>query len=182
MQVKRNLIYALCCPVTGEVHYVGKSTRGMIRPFSHLSKSHSKLIKEWVADLKIIGHIPHIKVLELIGSNQNIDERERYWIEKYKTDGNDLLNILLMKRKQKTEHKEIEQYQDLNETNYTENIGAFVRSRRKLQGLNQYEFARKAGVGLRFLRELEQSNKLTMRMDKVNHVLNMFGCRVGVIK
>jgi y4mF family transcriptional regulator len=45
---------------------------------------------------------------------------------------------------------------------------------RKAAGLTQVELANRAGVGLRFLRELEQG-KPTVRMDKVNQVLALFG-------
>ena len=50
----------------------------------------------------------------------------------------------------------------------------FVKNRRKLLGLTQEELAEKAGVGLRFIRDLEQG-KETLRMDKVNQVLALFG-------
>ncbi len=40
--------------------------------------------------------------------------------------------------------------------------------------------AEKAGVGLRFVRELEQG-KETLRLDKVNQVLKLFGSEVGVV-
>ena len=50
----------------------------------------------------------------------------------------------------------------------------FVKDRRKLLGLTQEELAEKAGVGLRFIRDLEQGKK-TLRMDKVNQVLALFG-------
>lgn len=50
----------------------------------------------------------------------------------------------------------------------------FVKIRRRKAGLTQEELAERAGVGLRFLRELEQG-KETLRMDKVNQVLKMFG-------
>lgn len=56
----------------------------------------------------------------------------------------------------------------------------FVKERRKLSGLTQPELAEKAGVGLRFLRELEQG-KETLRLDKVNQVLRLFGYQVGPI-
>ncbi len=49
---------------------------------------------------------------------------------------------------------------------------------RKSAGLTQAEMAERAGVGLRFVRELEQG-KPTARMDKVNQVLAMFGCELG---
>ncbi len=53
-------------------------------------------------------------------------------------------------------------------------ISRFVKERRKTLGLTQEDLAYKAGVGLRFVRELEQG-KATLRMDKVNQVLHLFG-------
>ncbi|MCD8307389.1 MAG: helix-turn-helix transcriptional regulator [Clostridia bacterium] len=53
-------------------------------------------------------------------------------------------------------------------------ISDFVKDERKKQGLTQAQFAAKAGVGLRFVRDLEQG-KETVRMDKVNKVLAYFG-------
>lgn len=50
----------------------------------------------------------------------------------------------------------------------------FVKRRRKQLGLTQVDLADRAGVGLRFIRELEQG-KQTLRMDKVNQVLALFG-------
>ncbi|HRD52818.1 MAG TPA: helix-turn-helix transcriptional regulator [Flavobacteriales bacterium] len=55
-----------------------------------------------------------------------------------------------------------------------EPLGKFVASRRKSLKLTQQELAAKAGVGLRFIRELE-GGKATLRMDKVNDVLHLFG-------
>lgn len=60
-------------------------------------------------------------------------------------------------------------------------ISEFVKQRRKSVKLTQEEFAQKTGVGLRFLRELEQGKK-TLRLDKVNQVLDMFGSEVGVVR
>lgn len=53
-------------------------------------------------------------------------------------------------------------------------LAAFVKQRRKLLQLSQPDLAAKAGVGLRFVRELEQG-KATLRLDKVNLVLRLFG-------
>ena len=60
------------------------------------------------------------------------------------------------------------------------NISDFVRKQRKLHGLTQVNLAKKAGVGLRFIRELEQG-KATLRMDKVNQVLHLFGKKLGSV-
>ena len=53
-------------------------------------------------------------------------------------------------------------------------IAAFVKKSRREAGLTQEEFAMRSGLGLRFVRELEQG-KETVRMDKVNIALAMFG-------
>ena len=53
-------------------------------------------------------------------------------------------------------------------------IGKFVKEERKKAGLTQEEFAMRSGLGLRFVRELEQG-KETVRLDKVNQALAMFG-------
>lgn len=55
------------------------------------------------------------------------------------------------------------------------NLAAFVKEKRNDLKLTQAEFAAKAGVGLRFVRDLEQG-KTTLRMDKVNQALALFGC------
>ena len=53
-------------------------------------------------------------------------------------------------------------------------ISEFVKRERKKAGLTQEEFALRSGPGLRFVRELEQE-KETVRLDKVNQALGMFG-------
>ena len=55
-------------------------------------------------------------------------------------------------------------------------IGEFVKQKRKEAGLTQEEFAMRSGLGLRFVRDLEQG-KETVRMDKVNQALAMFGMK-----
>ena len=55
-------------------------------------------------------------------------------------------------------------------------IGDYIKQERKKAGLTQEEFALRAGLGLRFVRELEQG-KETVRMDKVNQALSMFGMK-----
>lgn len=61
------------------------------------------------------------------------------------------------------------------------NLRLFIKQKRKELGLTQVDLAQKAGVGLRFVRELEQG-KETVRLDKVNQVLALFGCEVGVMR
>lgn len=61
------------------------------------------------------------------------------------------------------------------------NISVFIKQKRKEAGLTQKEFAIRSGLGLRFIRDLEQG-KETVRMDKVNQALAMFGMEVGPLK
>ena len=60
-------------------------------------------------------------------------------------------------------------------------IAEFIKAKRKQLKMTQPEIAERSGVGLRFIRELEQG-KQTARLDKVNQVLALFGSEVGVIK
>jgi y4mF family transcriptional regulator len=56
----------------------------------------------------------------------------------------------------------------------------FIKEKRNAVGLTQQELAEKAGVGLRFVRDMEQG-KETLRLDKVNQVLKLFGYRIGAV-
>ena len=57
-------------------------------------------------------------------------------------------------------------------------LSDFLKDKRKKLKLTQQQLAEKAGVGLRFIRDLEQG-KTTLRMDKVNQVLKLFGQKLG---
>ncbi|MFA9370439.1 MAG: helix-turn-helix transcriptional regulator [Labilibaculum antarcticum] len=59
-------------------------------------------------------------------------------------------------------------------------LSLFTKEKRKLLNLTQQDLADKAGVGIRFIRDLEQG-KLTLRMDKVNQVLHLFGQELGPV-
>lgn len=59
-------------------------------------------------------------------------------------------------------------------------MSKYVKTMRKQYNLTQMELSEKSGVGLRFVRELEQG-KQTLRLDKVNQILNLFGHEVGAV-
>lgn len=56
-------------------------------------------------------------------------------------------------------------------------LSRYVKEMRKQFGLTQIDLSQKSGVGLRFVRELEQG-KETLRLDKVNQVLALFGAQM----
>ena len=54
------------------------------------------------------------------------------------------------------------------------NLSSFIRFQRKKLGITQEELATKAGVGIRFIRELEKG-KASLQLDKIEQVLHLFG-------
>ena len=60
-------------------------------------------------------------------------------------------------------------------------LAKFLKAKRKTYNFTQEDLAAKAGVGLRVVREMEQG-KVTLRMDKVNQVLALFGAELGVVQ
>lgn len=60
------------------------------------------------------------------------------------------------------------------------NLIEFIKKQRKLNKMTQRELAEKSGVGIHFIRDLEQGKK-TLRMDKVNQVLALFGMELGPV-
>ena len=60
------------------------------------------------------------------------------------------------------------------------NIGKQIKALRKKATLTQEEFSKRVGVGLRFIRDLEQG-KSTVRLDKVNQVLEFLGHHLEIV-
>ena len=59
-------------------------------------------------------------------------------------------------------------------------LSVFVKAMRKQYNLTQVDLSEKSGVGLRFVRKLEQG-KQTIRLDKANQILNLFGYEIGAV-
>ena len=65
--------------------------------------------------------------------------------------------------------------------NKNNSIAVYVKEQRKKYQITQEEFSMKTGLGLRFVRELEQG-KNTLRLDKVIIALNFFGATIAVVE
>lgn len=175
----KRIIYALICPFTGDIHYIGKSIRNMTRPMQYIKKSHSNKIEKWVSDLKCLGQKPDIKILERVSLEDDLDERESYWLQKYLSKGEFLFNI--NKVSPILVNSKLEKFlQDLDLGDISD-ISFFIKERRKLVGLKQSDFADKAGVSLTVIRKIEQG-KININLVGLLQVLSMFGCRLGVVK
>ncbi len=68
----------------------------------------------------------------------------------------------------------------MSKTSPAGSLADTVRRMRKRLKLSQATASERAGVGLRFLRELE-AGKPTLRMDKVNAVLFLFSLQLGPV-
>ena len=68
----------------------------------------------------------------------------------------------------------------MHSTKQISSIATFVKNKRKELKLTQEDLSIKAGVGIRFIRELE-SSKETLKMDKINQVLRLFGHELGPV-
>lgn len=134
---------------------------------------------EWVDDLKKINHAPIVKILEHVAFDEDLDARERYWIQKEINKGSLLLNAFLVTPLLISHDLDYIINGKANDEYLR--IGRFVKEKRKRFNLTQPELAGKAGVGLRFVRELERGKK-TVQLDKVNKILALFGSTLGVIR
>ena len=62
-----------------------------------------------------------------------------------------------------------------------EHIGLKIKELRLRANLTQVELAKRIGIGLRFIRELERG-KPTIRLDKLNQVLKFFYYHIEIVK
>lgn len=174
--MEKRLIYALRCPFTNDVHYVGKTITGMIRPLSHLRTSHSDKIKEWVDNLKELLNKPIVEILEYVSPDMNLDAREKHWIHVMLNKGYVLLNsncatpIII--------NPNLDCFTDGDESNI-KHISVFIKKKRKDVGLTQEEFAYKTGMSLKVLRKIEQG-RTNVLLDSILLPLKMFGCTIDI--
>jgi hypothetical protein len=86
-------IYCLRDPLTGEVRYIGLTTKAKRRKWCHCSASNNKgrrRVNRWIMSLLDKGLEP---VFEMIEETSDLDGRERHWIAHYQASGCDLLNM-----------------------------------------------------------------------------------------
>lgn len=88
------IIYGLTDPRTGEVRYIGKSTKGLKRPQEHGRKGRSNgRCKNWLTSLDKIGLKCGIKVLECCETLDELSAAEVCWVRKGREVGWRLTNL-----------------------------------------------------------------------------------------
>lgn len=172
-----NLIYALYCPYTNNPVYIGKTNKGIDRPFMHIKeKSHSNKVNEWVKILKSEGKQPIVVILEHSCPEDLIFDKEHFWILNFQKKGYLLLNQTAI-----TPIIIANQQFDKNyiDDDYSE-IRIFIKAKRKQNNLTQKDLADKAGVGIRLIRDLEQGIKINFETNSLNQILHLFGAKLIV--
>lgn len=94
--MSQNFIYALKDPRTGEVRYIGMTTKGMARP-----KEHSKLARmgekthkaNWIRQLQALDLEYEIDALEKFTNSEALLRAEVGWITHYRKSGANLTNM-----------------------------------------------------------------------------------------
>jgi hypothetical protein len=177
--MENNLIYALYCPIHNKPVYVGQSSVGMKRPFEHIKeKSHSIKVHGWIKDLRQQGLEPILVILEHNFEDKYLNDKEQFWINKHLNQGCLLFNQNGVSPAfyQSTEF-------DIINADFLFEIRMFIKGRRKVLKMTQRELAEKAGVGIRFLRELEQGTKSNFNTASIEKVLMLMGnVRLSVVR
>ena len=162
-------VYRHINPITNQVFYIGKGTGD--RAYSRHGRSGPW--KEFVNFIEQKGLTYSIEIVNICESEFEAFEHERILIIEAVSKGSVLFNAQLRNSEQ-DKILLVDEGTYVKKWDRDNTIASFVRTKRKRVKLTQKEFAEKSGVGLRFVREIE-SGKPTVRMDKVNQVLLMFG-------
>lgn len=179
---EQNIIYCLKCPFTDEIHYVGKSTQGMLRPAQHLTNSHSLKIKEWVDDISTFGYTPKIEILEKNIHPEELSDKEIYWIAKCEKNGSRLLNKQYMTYAAIL-NDNISKMEDIEKhsSSLMKEVALAIKGRRKMLKITQPEFSSKLGIGLRWLRKVESGNNEVM-LNYLEKLLGSLGLKLSLEK
>ena len=173
-----NIIYGLYCPVTDRLHYVGKSSTNLFRPLSHMSRSHSPKIREWVNELKELGLKPEIKILEEVEFIEHLSDREKYWIQKSITEGCYLLNVALNTAKNlMTEEVRSYTYIPHHPNPYKE-LANVVKYERAKAGLTVEQLAEYTDLTPGFIHETENGKERMIKLEKTIQLLDFFNLKI----
>lgn len=94
--MKKGTIYALRCPLSGDIRYVGQTIKSVNRRLTEhkCDKRHNPYKINWINKLDNLGILDELKIEVLEECDEILlNDREKFWIEKIKQDGNKLVNL-----------------------------------------------------------------------------------------
>lgn len=155
-------VYALLEPSGDEIRYIGKSSNPARRLASHMSKSSSPAVREWIA---VVGR-PEVRILGTFTDETGALLSEQEWIKKLRVSGR-LLNVAI--------HEEPVS---------VERVPGFVgfgdrcRARRTELGITQLGLAHRAGVSQPCLSRAEAMNTGGLTAETAIRLARVLGVSV----
>lgn len=141
-----NIIYGLRDPRNDVYQYIGKSSVGNKRALSHLTKSHSIKVNEWIKTLSEMWLYPIVDIIEEMANVNDLLEREKYWINYYHIINPDLLNIYQVENSL----NKIRSDEDINEFNFLNKviykIPDILKRERLFRNISQSDLAAELNV------------------------------------
>lgn len=171
---QHNQIYLIQCPYTKVPVFVGTTMHDTIHDAIQdtiQDKESKQKVDTYIRILKSEGKEPTIIILEQNFKDILSIPKEQFWINYYTNKGNILLN-------QEGVHPQIFQSNKFNKVNDEDPLSEvrnYVMGRRKVLKMSQQELSQKSGVGIRFIRELEQGTKTNFNTDTLLKVLHLIG-------
>jgi len=189
--MNKYLVYALRSVRDQGYKYIGKSNSGLERPKTHLNYSHNESVRIWVEELKKEGYFPIIDIIEECDEH-NVDHAEQKWIKHYLDAGHKLFNVIEYKGKELEKIKNLiedervfleKKLAKAKEANYSlDNIGLFIKQRRKQLKITQIHLAELAGLTNKSISEIE-SGARNPTLSAIKKILDVLGCKlVPIIK
>jgi len=170
--VNGRIIYALRCPVTNNPTFISQCIVGSGDPLFYIKNiSYGNKINDWISYLNSTGYDPIIEILDYGYDDSLMAAKEKFWIEYFISKGHLLLNqeSVSSSTLQNIETSALDQDDPLYD------IRVYVKTRRKLLKLTQLELSSKSGLGLRFIRGIEQGKKTNFSTDCIIKLLNCLG-------
>ena len=172
--IKTNLIYGLRDSRNDTYFYIGKTTLGIKRPLSHLTKSHNEKVNNHVKLLKDLGEKTFIDILEENIELEYLSEREKYWINYY-SEIYELYNLKDFYNERSEKVIEIQNI-DIEETNkmlfLLKNIPKIISNKRKYLLMKQSNLALESGLNRSTITQIEKGEAITVSsLIKVLEVL-----------
>jgi len=158
-EVMINIIYGLRDPRNDVHYYIGKSTVGNKRALSHLRKSHSDKVNEWVSDIRKNGFEPQVDIIEEVQDINTLSDRERFWVKFYFEQNPVLLNEHLKPRNINTNVLSVDEKKDLELIKLIlPRLPILLKKERKRRKISQKEMAERTGISFGTLRNIEENN------------------------
>ena len=170
----KNIVYGLKDPRNDVYCYIGKSTVGEKRALSHLTKSHSKKVQEWVSELEGGFLYPKVEIIEEVEDLNDLAGRELYWIDYYHSINPNLLNIQLV-NSNLVDLRDDEDEQKFNLLCHSiVNMHEVLKNERMYRKITQQELSDIMGVSRSTLSLLENGENVTISVIK-NYILSLKG-------